>query len=276
MEVEGRVAGVKDIFRLMGNAELEDAERRYLPEKPAAKAIVLGASRGDLGEITRDRPKCMADIRGISLLERLVATLREGGARDVTVVRGYRKETVTLKGVRTVDNDRYGETGEVFSLAAARDRIQGETVLSYGDVLFRAYILDSLMTSKSDIVLAVDALGMRRQVDAARRDLVVADRPYSDDYLDDAPARLVGMRNAARGEGINGEWMGLARFSARGATWLCEEIAALDAEGLLESADMPLLFTRLAAKHPVRVKYFTGHWMNVNTLTDLADARNFS
>ncbi len=276
IEVEGRVSSVKDIFRLMGNAELEEAERRYLPEKPAAKAIVLGASRGDLGDITHDQPKCMVDIRGTSLLKRLVSTLSESGARDVTVVRGYRKEAVTLKGVRTVDNDRYAETGEVFSLAAARDQIEGETVVAYGDVLFRRYILDSLMTSKADIVLAVDALNLRSRGPISSRDMVMADHAYSGDYLDDLPARLVSMSHGAWSAESSGEWMGLARFSPIGAGWLKEEIALLEQEGLLETADLPLLFTRLTAKHPVRVKYFTGHWMNVNTLTDLADARNFT
>jgi phosphoenolpyruvate phosphomutase len=276
IEVEDRIASVKEIFRLVGNAELEEAERRYLPEKPTAKAVVLAASRGDLGEITRNQPKCLVDIRGVSLLQRLVSTLRAGGARDVTVVRGYRKEAVSLNGVRTVDNDRHGETGEVFSLAAAREHLHGETVLSYGDVLFRSYILDSLMTSKSDVVLAVDALRQHARCNAAQRDLVVADRPYSGDYLDDLPVRLVEMCHGAGRDGVSGEWMGLARFSAQGADWLCAEIAAIEADGLLETADMPLLFTRLAAKHPVRVKYFTGHWMNVNTLTDLAAARNFT
>ncbi len=276
MEVEGRVASVKDIFRLVGNAELEAAERRYLPEKPAAKAIVLGASRGDLGEMSLQQPKCMVDIRGSSLLQRLVSTLSEAGARDVTVVRGYRKDAVAMKGVRTVDNDRYAETGEVFSLAAARDQIEGETVVAYGDVLFRRYILDSLMTSKADIVLAVDALNLQKPQPSAARDLVFADHAYSGDYLDDLPARLVGMTHEAEGRRVDGEWMGLARFSPRGAEQLRGEIEAMQAEGLLETADMPLLFTRLAAKHPVRVKYFTGHWMNVNTLTDLAEARNFT
>src|ERR1700761_8207773 len=38
--VEGRVASVKDIFRLVGNQELEDAERRYLPDKAKARAVV--------------------------------------------------------------------------------------------------------------------------------------------------------------------------------------------------------------------------------------------
>ncbi len=207
---------MKDIFRLVGNAELEAAERRYLPEKAAAKAIVLGASRGDLGEITREQPKCMADVRGVSLLQRLVSTLTESGARDVTVVRGYRKEAVAAKGVRMVDNDRYGETGEVYSLALALGEDDGETVIAYGDVLFRRYILDSLMSSRADIVLAVDAMNLLRTAAATPRDIVIADRGFSGDYLDDQPARLLSMAHAADRTDAHGEWMGLARFSARG------------------------------------------------------------
>ena len=143
-------------------------------------------------------------------------------------------------------------------------------------MLFRSYILDSLLGSRADVVLAVDALNLPAAA-GSRHDLVTADRRYSGDYLDDAPAHLVGM---AAGEAASadtaGEWMGLARLSPQGAAWVREEIALLEAEGLLASADLPLLFTRLAAKHPVRIKYFTGHWMDVNTLRDLAEARDFA
>jgi phosphoenolpyruvate phosphomutase len=76
-------------------------------------------------------------------------------------------------------------------------------------------------------------------------------------------------------ESISGEWIGLARFSAQGAVWLREEIAALETEGLLESADMPLLLTRLAAKHPVAIHYILAHWLDVDTLTDVGNALNF-
>ena len=268
-EVEGRVASVKDIFRLMGNAELEEAERRYLPETPRPRAVVLAASSGDLGELTRDKPKCMIDVRGKSLLARLVATFADSGIRDVTVVRGFAKEAVAMPRIRTVDNDRFAETGEVYSLAQAGEMLGGDVVVSYGDVLFRNYILDSLLSSKADVVLAVDATKT-----AGARDLVAADHGFSGDYLDDAPAHLSAMGDEV--EGATGKWMGLAHFSAKGAEWLRDEIAALESEGLIEQADLPLLLTRIAAKHPVRVKYFTGHWMDVNTLTDVADARNFT
>src|SRR6185312_5386659 len=177
-EVEGRVASVADIFRLMGNDELEEAGRRYLPEVVPARAVILAASRGaGLEALTADRPKCMIDVRGKPLLQRLTETLSGAGVRDATVVRGYAKEAVRLPGLRTVDNDAYATTGEAASLAMAADRLVGDTVIVYGDVLFRRYILDGMMAVPGDIVLAVDAHGGGRS--ASPRDLVRTDRPYS-------------------------------------------------------------------------------------------------
>jgi phosphoenolpyruvate phosphomutase len=275
-EVEGRVASVKDIFHLVGNAELAAAERRYLPGKATARAVVLAAAGGDLGALTNQSPKCMIDIRGRSLLQRLVDTLSNAGIRSISVVRGAHKEQVVLKGVRTVDNDRHAETGELYSLACARDQLEGESVVVYGDVLFRDYILDGLLETDGDIVVVVDARMGKARPDGTVRDLVVADHPFSGDYLDDTPVRLRAMSATADMATATGEWIGLARFSARGAAWAREEIAALEAEGQLEQADLPVLFTRLAAKHPVMVHYITAHWLDVDTLTDLADARNFT
>jgi phosphoenolpyruvate phosphomutase len=268
-EVEGRVVPVKEIFRLVGNAELEAAERRYLPGKANLSAIVLAASGGNLGEMTESRPKCMIDIRGQSLLQRLVTSLSNGGVREISVVRGAFKQAVALPGIKTVDNDRFAETGELFSLACAKDRIEGELVVSYGDVLFRDYILDGLLQTEGDIVIVADAL-------ARKGDLVATDHPFTGDYLDDHPVRLTAMSAAMDGGAATGEWIGLARFSAQGSAWLRAEIAALESEGLLETADLPLLFSRLAAKHPVAVHFITSHWLDVDTLTDVAAARNFT
>jgi phosphoenolpyruvate phosphomutase len=274
VRVEGQVASVKEVFRLVGNAELEQAERRYLPARPTAAAVVLAASAGDLGSLTADRPKCMVDIRGRPLLGSLVHTLRESGLRDITVVRGYRKEAVQFDGIRMVDNDRHAETGELWSLACAQDAIRGETVIAYGDVLFRRHILDGLLMSDADVVLAVDSLGTAERASSTPRDLVAADWCFSGDYLDDRPVHLRRVSSGLSPEEVCGEWMGLARVSARGAGWLQEGLATMEVEGLLETADPPLLLTRLAARHPVRVLYYAGHWLDIDTLGDLAEARN--
>ncbi len=316
-EVEGRVASVKDIFALMDNDELEQAGERYLPvvrgsvpgtatrttieaatgaagDLPApglpVRGIVLAASQGEaLGKLTADRPKCMVDVRGRPLLGQLLDTLRQSGVRDVAVVRGYAKDAIGPEvwseggpegGLTLLDNDDYAGTGEVASLLRAADRLSGETVLVYGDVLFRRYILDALMGVEADIVIAVDALHQRAEGkpgthDPHPGDLVLADKPFSASYLDDQPAilrRIGGVRPADS----MGEWIGLMRLSARGAALLRAELAAMQADNSAARSDMSTLLGRLAARTPVAVHYITGHWLDVDTMSDLADARNFS
>ena len=273
LEVEGRVASVKDIFSLTANAELEAAERRYLPATLPTRAIILAAA-GQVG--SGDQPKCLADIRGRSLLRRQMDSFAAAGVRDISVVRGYGKAAVTPVGAEVFDNDRYAETGEVQSLIAAESRLTGEVLVSYGDILFRNYILTGLLATPGDIVVAVDALGRVGHDDGRVRDLVAGDRPPSPDYIDDPPPDLAAMGPEVDGELMAGEWIGLVRFSAQGSVWLREEIERLRAEGLAETADMPLLLTRLAGRRQVKLYVFSGHWLDVDTLPDLAEARNFT
>lgn len=276
VEVEGSVVGVRDIFRLMGNHELEEAERRYLPARGAAKAIVLAASGGAIGPNPEALPKCMVDIRGQPLLRRMVTTLNESGIRDVTVVRGYRKEALTLPGIATLDNDDYATSGELGSLAVAAERLEGDSVVLYGDVLFRRYILDDLLAMNADIAIAVDALWQDRRGRAPTRmrDLVAADRGAGD-YLDEEPARMTAMGNDLADGDVRGEWVGMVRFSAKGAALARAEIEEIRAEGNLAKYDLPKFLTRLAQAHPVAVHYVAGHWLDVDDISDLAAARNF-
>ncbi len=272
-EVEGQVASVKDVFRIAANAELEAAERRYLPATQQTRSIVLAASRGDLGTLCEDQPKCLVDVRGRSVLRRLLDGFASAGVRHNVVVRGFRKDKVQAAGVEFVDNDRHAETGELYSLALAEKWIKGELLVSYGDILFRDFILRGLLGTPGDIVLAVDISD--RDAGDRPRDLVAADRAVHDDF-DETPVHLTRMASDLGNEAITGEWIGLARLSPLGAQWVREEIGTLRDEGLLESADLPLLMSRIAEKHPVALHLVSGHWMDVDTLADLAAARNFT
>jgi phosphoenolpyruvate phosphomutase len=280
-EVEDRIASLRDVFTLAGNAELSEAEDRYLPSTDDnVRAVVLAASRGSaLGPLTEDQPKCMVDIRGQPLLRRLVSTLRESGVRDVHVVRGYRKEAVDLPNITTLDNDDYETTGEAASLACAFDRIEGDCVIAYGDILFRRYILDNLLDAEGDIVVGVDAMWRERTVHTPVRvrDLVQASAPFNPSYHDDEPVLLQRVADDISGDDVCGEWIGLAKLSARGSELLRAEIEAMREDGSLNLASLPDLFTRLAGRdNPPRVVYVTGHWLDVNDAFDLAKAGDFT
>ena len=280
--VEGAIASVRDVFALAGNWELEEAERRYLGPAPAVpRAIVIAASRGAaLGPLTAERPKCMIDVRGQPLLRRLCGTLRECGVGDITVVRGYRKEAIDVPSIATVDNDAYETTGEAASLACAIDRLQGPCVVSYGDILFRRHLLDALLAAEGDVVVAVDALQRgKADLDPERvTDLVGCSRRHTGDYLEDeAPVWLRRIGNDLAPAEADGEWIGLAKLSARGAVLVAAELEAMRADGSLARASLLEMLSRLiAAGHPIGVVYVLGGWLDVDDAFDLARARNFT
>jgi phosphoenolpyruvate phosphomutase len=278
--VENEIATVEDIFGLAQNAELAEAEKRYLPvTKSGPRAIVLAASRGSgLGGLTEHMPKCMIDVRGQPLLRRMIATFNEEKIREITVVRGYKKETVNLPSVDYVDNDQYLMTGEAATLAAAEKYLKGECLIAYGDILFRHYMLSQLIATEGDVVLAVDALWRERDPDPKShvRDLVQTNRPFTHDYLEDDVVSLVKIgRDLEAGE-IHGEWIGLTKLSESGALQVKAVLAEMRADGSLEKADLGTLFMRLVANGTdIRVLFTTGRWLDIDDPTDLENAQRF-
>ena len=279
VEVEEEITPVREVFALTGQAELAAAEARYLAAAGGHRAILLAASRGGkLGPLTEQRPKCMIDVRGEPLLQRLVRTLNRSGVGAVTVVRGYRKEAIDIPGIEAVDNDRYDETGEAASLACAGDRLQGPCVISYGDILFRRHVLDGLLAADGDIITVVDA---RRRVDASRApdravDWVRCSRPFTGGYLDDERVTLEAVWNGTDGaETAHGEFIGLTRLSADGAALVRGVLDAMREDGSLDGADLPDVLARLIAQGAaIDVLYITGHWLDVDDAFDLASLRN--
>ncbi|MFQ5534265.1 MAG: phosphoenolpyruvate mutase [Sphingomonadales bacterium] len=277
--VEGRIASMRELFDIDGNRELISAEGRYLARRDdAGRAIVLAASRGRaLGPLTEDRPKCMLEVGGKPILRRIVGAFNDSGLRDITVVRGYKKEAVDLPTVETVDNDAYAGRGEVASLACASGKLTGNCVLSFGDIVFRKYILDQLLAVNGDIILTVDALwGKRTDVSrTGKLDLAQCTKPFTGDFLDDEPVYLRRIDGGADPACAHGRWVGLARFSDAGCRLVVRELDAMRRDGSLKTAPMATLFNRLvAAGHKLTVLYIAGHWIDVNDVYDLADARD--
>ncbi len=284
LSIENAVAPISEVFRLQGAAELEEAERLYLPHGDG-RAVVLAAARGqELGELTAELPKVMLDVAGKPLLAHIVATYRNAGISDITVVRGYGKNHVALPGLALVDNDAFAETAEVASLACAMtaDADGGPLVVSYGDVLFRRHLLDMLAAAFADVdtlaVIAVDTAWQesRNRSHGRRPDFVTGSRPHGRGAaIGEVTLQAMGCELGGR---VDGEWMGLVRFSALGARRLAETLFAWQAEDGqgLAKAHMNQLFNRLVAEgNSIRVVYTTGHWLDVNHVDDLVLAGSF-
>ena len=59
--------------------------------------------------------------------------------------------------------------GHVQRLAGAAEHLHDDCLISYGDILFRRFVLDALLDNQADIALAVDALAKHKDAAIAGR-----------------------------------------------------------------------------------------------------------
>ena len=274
--VEDEVAPLAEVFRLQGESELEEAEKAYLPKGgPVARGIILAAGRGDeLGELVRDRPKCMVPISGKAILDHILDAYRSSNVRDLVVVRGFAKDTVDVQGATFVDNDAYATTSELASLAAAESSIDGPCVISYGDVLFKRYVLEEMLETEGDVVVAVDSMPADSKDTGRQADWAICSEPHSRRTLL-RNVRLQDVTTDAGAPGITGEWTGIVKTSADGSKLVRGVIDALP-EQELGTMTIPDLLRRLVEEgSEVRVVYTRGGWLDVDTLGDVLEGSVF-
>jgi phosphoenolpyruvate phosphomutase len=279
VDVEGQVATVSEIFRLQGAEELLEAEKLYARSaRPDASAVILAASRGQgMDELTIDRPKVMIPVAGKTVLRRQVDKFKAQGINDITVVAGYRSDAIDAQGASVVVNDDWENSDELASLGCALDALSDDTVLIYGDLLFRTYILNNLMDWDADLLVVVDSSPLEKAL-GNTNDLAWCSAP-DDRAMYQQKVSLEQISNLAEREGRkpDGRWIGMLRARGAGRDQLLEALEQLRNEGPLARLGVPDLINRLVANgHAPQVQYISGHWMDINNLEDLQRAGDFA
>ena len=277
-EIEDQIAPVAEIFRLQGDDELREAERRYIGQTASpANAIILAASRGDgLEAVTEDAPKAMLEVAGKPLLRRQVDVLKKHHINDITVVAGYKAESIKVRGIDVVTNDQYAQTGELASLACAETALEDDTVLLYGDLIFRSYILRHLLSTQGELVAVVDSASHAGQGDSLRDPVWCTGEDDHALFQQDVDLLHIGQQNAPS-KASQGRWIGMLKIAGEGRAWVQQAMQAMALEEGYPSYGIPELMNHLLAQgHTVKVMYVSGHWMDVNSLEDLRHAADFA
>lgn len=133
------------------------------------RALILAAGDGGrLGGLTKNKPKALVKLLGLSLIERVVLTAKEAGVVSFLVVCGYLGDKLKSElgegekyGVKIdyVDNEDW-EMENGSSVLKARDYFKERFLLLMSDHIFDSRILRGLIENdtKSSIVLAVDRI----------------------------------------------------------------------------------------------------------------------
>ena len=221
------IVSLSEVYDIVGVPQMEQDERDFLPvggEKITAIIAAAGFEK-QLLPLIEDKPKCLLDIKGKTILDRQVTALNECNIKEIALVRGYKKEAITLPNIRYYDNDRYESTGEAFSLFCAENELKGRTVILYGDIIFDTAVLEKLLKSPADIALVVDLAWLdqeqRNLPTHLNPDLVsLADPPgkshVSRFVMPEGEHRLVKIGQQLPREQAHGEFIGMAMFSEKG------------------------------------------------------------
>ena len=178
------------------------------------KGIILAAGRGSrMKTLTDDRPKCLVELNGKSLLDRQIASLRAAGLTELGIVTGYRRELLADRGLVEFHNPRWAETNMVASLECAQEwLLEGPCIVSYSDIFYSSEAVVSLMHCDAPLAVTYDPNW-----------LAMWERRFGDPLLDAETFRLssrqtlveIGNKPASVGE-VEGQYMGLLRFTPDG------------------------------------------------------------
>lgn len=177
------------------------------------KAIILSAGQGSrLGHLTHDRPKCLIEFAGRSLLDRQLDTLAANGVDEVVVVTGFRDDQIEdalarRSGgprVRTVFNPFYKVADNLGSLFVARHELAGDVLVWNGDTLVSDDLMERVLDNRGQAGICVT---IDRKPAYDDDDMKVITDP-------DGRLRAIGKRIAT---GVNAESIGLLAFRGDGA-----------------------------------------------------------
>lgn len=233
------------------------------------KAIILAAGQGKrLMPLTADRPKCLVEVAGMTMLERQIRALYRAGVAEVVVATGFRADAIDLlldrlggplPHLETEFNPFFQVSDNLATCWLTRHHMDGPFIVLNGDTLFEPAVAEQVLA-------APDSHAIRVTIDRKTA--------YDDD---DMKVVLDGDRVSAIGkqmfERVDAESIGMLRFSEAGARLFREMLDAMmrSAEGkgrwYLSAID------RLA--HTGQVGFTDIHglrWCEIDTPSDLARA----
>ena len=241
-------------------------------ENKKPKVILLVAGEGKrLRPYTLDRPKCMVEIDGISLLDRQLAVLKSEGLEDIVMIGGYKADMLKREGVKLKINPRYYETNMVWTLFSAEEELEGDVIISYGDIVYSREILQALLKSTADIAVTIDKKW--EEYWRARNENPLDDAETLK-LREDGTICEIGQIPKTLDE-IEGQYIWLMKFSAKGVKCVREIFYnALSKGALLEKPIEKAYMTDLLqeiidSENIVASVDIYGGWVEFDTVDDL-------
>jgi CDP-L-myo-inositol myo-inositolphosphotransferase len=132
------------------------------------KVLIIAAGEGSrLKDLTKDKPKPLVQLLGLSLIERVILTAKQAGIKEFVITIGYLGDKIKARlgngrkygvSIEYVENKEW-EKGNGLSVLKAKDVIKENFILLMSDHIFDPTILIDLINIKieeGECILCID------------------------------------------------------------------------------------------------------------------------
>lgn len=226
--VEDKIATMDEVFKLQGMIDLKEQEKKYLKSENEDIVVVIPAAgkpchQKSIEPLLRDRPLCMIDINGKTLLERNLEVLKELGIKNINIIVGYKKERIAqepyLDNINLIENNEFETRHISHSIMSAAEKMEDRTLIVYSDILFDKSLIDKVLKLREDIVLVGDNTYKRYGKRNKKLDLIKVSESLATGRREIVTDELLTVRQVGElvdEELADFEFIGMVYFSRKG------------------------------------------------------------
>jgi choline kinase len=238
------------------------------------KVLILAAGQGTrLAPLTDERPKCLVELDGISLLDRQVAALKTAGLDDITVIGGYRGDLIRARGFDTIFNEHFASSNMVATLFSGRSLMAGDQdiMVSYGDIVYESSVAKALQKCSAPVCVVVDT--QWRRYWAARMNNPLTDA----ETLKLSPeGRILELGKKTQDEkDIEGQYIGLIKIRADQVRSMLQFYDEMDRQAIYDGKDFNNMYMTSFLQNMIDNNWHVqsvpveNGWLEIDTLADL-------
>ena len=232
--------------------------------------LILAAGKGSrLAPYTLQKPKCLVEIAGIPLLERLLSLPSASNFSRVILAVGYKYQCLTKYNATRVLNPRFDSTN-MLRLCESSVENNSDLIICYGDIVLADPIMQKLQdqTSRGDLSVVIDKhwrdYWAMREVDIM--DDVESLNIDRDGYICSIGQKIVSL------DKVEGQYIGLIKVPQKSIENFFKQISivrkefGLDFDKMYVTDFLQILINNNWKLDPVTIK---GRWFEIDTPSDL-------
>lgn len=246
------------------------------------KAIIIAGGQGvRLRPLTESVPKCFLPIGDKKIIDWILNALKSGGVKSVSLVTGYKGELIkgNYSELNFYDDSQYLKSSILRGLFCAQKEMSCATIASYSDIIYSSGIVKKLIRARGDFCIVIDKNYRKKYEGRILHPLSEAEKVVIEN------GKVIKIGKIVNNEESNGEFIGLAKFSAKGAKIAVKIYNNLSKSYIgkpfqaakeFERAYLTDFFQELIdRRYEIKPVYIDDEWIEIDTIEDLEKARSF-